>query len=660
MNAKLLATLTASAVLAASGAAYAQSQSGEVQHVAQRGGTSGGHVVVEGNRLYMGMYGAGLRIFDIATPDDPREIGMWMPAESALGPRAVADAPPDAAVLDGRHIAVLNGTGRTSGSLPPGAGRTDNSYFLDVTDPAAPQLLWTFEGAHDGEAHNGDIVDGRRLWLPSGGATDTEGGQTLENGLRIYDLRPLLQSPSAAPELLFRGNPTEMWEQSPYRAGRDVGEPFTHTHDITVYQDLEVAGVKRDIALLAEGGSYTNDAGNTGSMFVIDITNPRAPVVLQRWLHSTDEGHHPIRYHHEAQFLDGDQRVVLVTDEDLHNGCNAGGVTALRLSEDLTSATELSEWFIGSEDPGTFGPVCSVHVFSSHGNLVFFGAYNAGLQVVDYSNPSAPRRVGHNLQPGANSWGAQYLRDGLIYVGDFGPRGLDVFRYTGAVPDLAVLELSIEDRRSDSQRLVATVANQGQLASGAVAFDFRAGDQLVARQTLPALAPGATHRMSAVWDTRGVRGERVLTATADAGDRLDESSEDNNARSLTVRDPGAGDRPSGLRASVAIRRTRLRAAARRGVRVRVTCSGGCRGSVVVRVDRRTARKLRLGRRALAIGRARFTLASAGRKAVRVRVGRRAARALRRARSARLIAVARVTDLSRSQTVTARRASRLRR
>ena len=47
-----------------------------------------------------------------------------------------------------------------------------------------------------------------------------------------------------------------------------------------------------------------------------------------RWLHERGPDHHPIRYHHEVQFLDGDPRTVLVTDEDLHNGCSAGGVTA--------------------------------------------------------------------------------------------------------------------------------------------------------------------------------------------------------------------------------------------------------------------------------------------------------------------------------------------
>jgi hypothetical protein len=114
---------------------------------------------------------------------------------------------------------------------------------------------------------------------------------------------------------------------------------------------------------------------------------------------------------------------MLVTDEDLHNGCgNAGGVVAVRVSEDLTAAQELSEWFIPA---GTPAPVCSVHVFSSEGALAFIGSYNAGLQIIDYSDPARPERTGYFIAPGTTAWGA--LDHGsFVYVGDMS-RGLDVY-----------------------------------------------------------------------------------------------------------------------------------------------------------------------------------------------------------------------------------------
>jgi hypothetical protein len=377
---------------------------------------TGGHVARQGSRLYVGSYGVGLRIFDISNPASPVQIGSYLP-----GGRA--DAPPDAFTHNGRHYAVLNGTRRTSGSLPDNL-RTDRTEFLDVTDAANPRVLWTFGPDQlDGESHNGDVVDSRLLYLSSGGV----GVQ----GLRIYDLRSLLRLTPSAPWTLFRGDPRALWEASPYRRGRPVGPAFTHTHDIEVYTSYPVlrkgSWVRRDIALLAEGGNYTDNNGNTGSIFVIDITNPSKPVVLNRWLHSAGDAHHPIRYHHEIQFIDGLNRVALVTDEDMHNGCgSAGGATALKFSADLTSASELSEWFIPA---GTPAPVCSVHVFSSHNGLVFFGSYNAGLQVVDYADPRRPRQIASAIEPGTTAWGALYYK-GYVFVGDMA-RGLDVFKWNG-------------------------------------------------------------------------------------------------------------------------------------------------------------------------------------------------------------------------------------
>jgi len=494
-----------------------------VEYVGGDNGFTGGHVAVESGRLYLGSYGNGLRIYDISSPAEPTLLGQYTP-----GLRA--DAPPDAAVLDGRHIAVLNGTRRTHGALPPDA-RTDRTEFLDVTDPASPKLLWTFGPDQiDGESHNGDIVDARRLYLPSGGV----GMQ----GLRIYDLSPLVGTPAGAPQNIFRGNPAELWEQSPYRGDKPVGAPFTHTHDIEVYVDHPVEGLGlRDIALLAEGGNYIGN-GDTGSVFVIDVTDPRDPVVLLRWLHERGVDHHPIRYHHEAQLLDSDPSVMLVTDEDMHNGCgSAGGITAVRLAPDLRSATELSEWFIPF---GTPAAVCSVHVFSSEGPLVFLGSYNAGLQVVDYGDPANPRQVGHFIAEGATSWGALH-HEGYVYVGDM-TRGLDVFRYTGpgaALPDLTISRggVGLSDHKPASGETVtvtARVRNAGTAASGPFTVRFTDDGALVGERTIAGIPAGGSATTSVEWTPVGA-GTHELVVTVDPGDLVDEEVEANNAASRKVR-----------------------------------------------------------------------------------------------------------------------------
>ena len=493
-----------------------------VEYVGGHNGFTGGHVAIQGDRLYLGSYGRRLHIYDISSPAEPTFLGQYTP-----GLRA--DTPPDAAVFGGRHIAVLNGTRRTHAALPPDA-RTDRTEFLDVTDPANPKLLWTFGPDQvDGESHNGDIVDARRLYLPSGGV----GAQ----GLRIYDLNPLIGTPAGAPQNIFRADPGKLWEASPYRQGKAVGAAFTHTHDIEVYVNYPVEGLgRRDIAMLAEGGNYAGN-GNTGSVFVIDITDPRNPVVLLRWLHESGPDHHPIRYHHEVQFLDSDPRVMLVTDEDLHNGCgSAGGITAVRLSPNLQQATELSEWFIPL---GTPAPVCSVHVFSSKGSLVFLGSYNAGLQVVDYRDPSEPRQVGQFIAEGATSWGALYHR-GYVYVGDMS-RGLDVFRFTGVrpnLPDLTVSRsgISFSDRSPESGELVtitARVRNAGDAAASPVTVRFTDNGTPIGEGVTSAIPAGESRTVSARW-VAGAAGRHTIGVTADEADLVDEQVESNNSASRSV------------------------------------------------------------------------------------------------------------------------------
>jgi hypothetical protein len=441
----MLAVATATVVAAAAGPAAGQLspvlplQQQNVEHITNRSGMTGGHIDIQPvaaadqerlgpDRLYVGAYGLGMRIFDISTPENPVLMGQYTP-----GLRA--DAVPQATIMRDRHIAALMGTRRLT---QPQNLRTDRTEFLDVTNPAAPRVLWTFIGQDDGEAHMGKILDRRSWWIPSGGTGD--------NGLRIYDMRPLLKEPPEAPRRLFppdecrnsaevQCDPVTLWANSPYRGDEPVGHSFTHNHEVTVYPRYPVlqpdgSYAQRTIMLMAEGGNYANDAGETGSLFIIDITDPQNPVVLQRWIHEPGPGHHPIRYYHEAMFLeDVDRRTLLLTDEDLHGGCGPGGagVYALRVSETLTDIQELSEWFI---PVGTPAPICTPHVMTHEENLVFFGSYSAGLQVVDYADPSNPQRVGSYIPEASNAWGAHFWR-GVIYVGEMGPRGLDVYRYTG-------------------------------------------------------------------------------------------------------------------------------------------------------------------------------------------------------------------------------------
>ncbi len=511
-----------------------------VDYVTGDQGYTGGHVTVDDGILYVGSYGFGFLMYDVSDPANP--VCLAYIGGTGL---ASADAVPDAAVFetpDGpRRIAALGGTGRVEGAPVPEAN-TNRTDFFDVTDPANPIYLETLgPGFEHGEAHNADIFDEEMLWLPSGG----DG----EWGFRIYDMSPLLAETPGEPELIFNMNPLELWAESPYydEETEPIGtDTFTHTHDITIYPDYPVAGLgPRDIVLLAEGGSYLRSEpvfpGDTGSVFVIDITDPENPVVLFRWVHPPEiqegEEHHPIRYHHEAQFLDGDPRVMLVTDEDLHStpDCtrDAAGITAVRLSDDLQSSTEVSEWFIPVHPEAA---VCSAHVFNSYNQYVFMGSYNAGLQIIDYSDPAAPERAGYYIASGATSWGAYYY-EGYVYVGDV-DRGLDVFRFH--MPDLAVTDVTFSSDQTieagEQVTITATVGNIGEAnVEGAVVRFTVNGTQIGADQTIESIVAGEDGTASVAWDTTGLSpGDYTVTATVDPDAAITEHDETNNSASGTV------------------------------------------------------------------------------------------------------------------------------
>ena len=84
---------------------------------------------------------------------------------------------------------------------------------------------------------------------------------------------------------------------------------------------------------------------------------------------------------------------------------------------------------------------------------------------------------------------------------------------------------------------------------------------------------------------------------------------------------------------------------REGLRVRVRCSKGCRTSLSLVVDARTARALGLGRRAAVLGRGSLRLRRAGTRVAVVRLSRAGRRALRRMR--RVTVSVRATTLDRA-------------
>ncbi len=147
---------------------------------------------------------------------------------------------------------------------------------------------------------------------------------------------------------------------------------------------------------------------------------------------------------HSAALL-SDPRYVLLTQEVY--ACPFAGLFVADLAD------EARPQIVGRFELLENGSACDTlpqadAVFTSHnplvvGNLVFVTWYGGGLQALDVSDPTQPRRVGLFVPRGegaaresyigtypAQLWSYPILRQGLIYVSDI-QSGLYILRYTG-------------------------------------------------------------------------------------------------------------------------------------------------------------------------------------------------------------------------------------
>ncbi len=127
--------------------------------------------------------------------------------------------------------------------------------------------------------------------------------------------------------------------------------------------------------------------------------------------------------------------------------------------------------------------------------------------------------------------------------------------------------------------------------------------------------------------------------------------------------PGAGLLPVAgpLTVSAAVDRGKRSTARKRGLRARVRCSVQCRATAVATVDKRTARKLKLGRKATKIGTGKATILKPGRIPFYIKMTKKAKKALARkgAKKFKLTVAFRVADLQGKQVKKPRKRSTLR-
>jgi hypothetical protein len=378
-------------------------------------------VVLKGDYAYVGhhrgreknsMTGAvewnGTTILDVSNPRQPR-IVKHLPGYEGAESRAVQVVEH---YFDGRDYLLRN---------------QESSRFIgfeiwDITDRSSPRLVSKIEGLN--AAHKG-------WWDAKTGYAYLSGVWTGWKGqhLIIYDLK----NPYTPRFVSNWGLPG----QSPGGQGSGVS--------------LHHPVISGDRAYL----SYLQG----GDVVILDIADKAQPKMIAHidYLPPSSKSHTTVPFPplREARFSKGEshpKQILVVSEEALSHGCHEARPQIYILDATDEKKPRLIATFRVPEGDfcdrgGRFGP----HQFAETkngeiigGSLLYVAYFNAGLRIVDVSDPFKPKEVGHYIpvpaekrEEGHGSKKVIQTNDvdldsrGLIYVTDRAGAGLHILEFTG-------------------------------------------------------------------------------------------------------------------------------------------------------------------------------------------------------------------------------------
>jgi hypothetical protein len=294
-------------------------------------------------------YAAGLRVFDISAPAEPREIA-FMPVEGV-----------------GLHRLWYTG-GRWAYASALLDGFTDYVLVtIDLADPTRPQIAgrWWLPGMHEaaGETPTWDTGRWRYALHHAIVHGDTAYASWRDGGLTILDV-----SDRSAPSLV---------------AARNWSDPFgggTHTA-------LPLPG--RDLLLVADEGVADNAADGIKHTWVFDVRNPANPVSIATFPQPAEDdfvakgGHFgPHNLHENRPGSFQSEELVFATYQN-------AGVRAFDLRDPYRPEL-VAGWVPPAPErmvdtrPGRPRVIQSFDVFVDAEGVAYVTDYNAGLYVLQY------------------------------------------------------------------------------------------------------------------------------------------------------------------------------------------------------------------------------------------------------------------------------------
>jgi hypothetical protein len=412
-----------------------------------------GDIVYATEQSETGSKPGGIHVLDVSDPDAPVDLGLIVCPGNQ---NDVAVLEPGKLVALGFHNAFATGTNACLGGV--GGGKpTSGVRIFDVSefhDPEVESPQATYVGGaatpgggtHTLTVHpSGDFIYASPGGLPGNGGV---GGD-----MQIIDVR----NPAAPKVTPFRSNA--------------IG-----CHDFSFFTATD----GRDLGVCV----------GFGETAIWDTSNPAAPTVI---------GHiaNPLITFHHTGIVTDDGRYLVVGDEAFGAHDCAGGPTgALFMYDLLVPEVPVPTSYFGLDRNSGGAPVsagradwCTAHLYNfiPGTRILVVSWYSGGINVIDWSDPLAPREIGSYRTDGVyaerevtNYWSA-YFHQGRVYANDR-VRGLDALRFTGDLAGLADLPA---DPEAQAEVLAGIPSTDGGWHAGRF-FDTPTAEQAAWLATRPA------------------------------------------------------------------------------------------------------------------------------------------------------------------------------
>lgn len=360
------------------------------------------------------------------------------------------------------YVGHHRGTARNplTGEIEP-----NGTTILDVSDPTAPSIVNHLPGRDGAESRAVQVLygwrDGRDYLLRNQEAT----GFT---GFEVWDITDR-RSPSLIAEIGgLRQAHKGWWDRSTGHAFLSGVWPGWKGRHLIIY-DLSDPGAPRFVANWGLPGQAPGELGRGTGLHhpvvdgdraylsylfggdvvvldVADVSRPR-PVAHVQFLPQPARSHTTVPYRVPRRSTAGErdpstERLLVVSEEALGGECNGrpAQLYVLRADDEAQPAL-LGTFQVPRADfcsrSGRFGP----HQFAEtrdgrliDGTLVYLAYFNAGLRIVDLSEPSRPAEVGFYV-PDSSADRPVQTNDvdldyrGLIYITDRSGGGLHVLEF---------------------------------------------------------------------------------------------------------------------------------------------------------------------------------------------------------------------------------------